>query len=54
MSKLSAVSRISDLLEGCCATEDIDFDGSAADERTWCCNFNLVILGEAAKHILRR
>ncbi|MCX6669737.1 MAG: DUF86 domain-containing protein [Methanothrix sp.] len=33
-------------------TEDIDFDQFAADERTYdAVIFNLVILGEAAKHV---
>lgn len=33
-------------------TEDIDFDKFAADERTYgAVIFNLVILGEAAKHV---
>jgi hypothetical protein len=36
-------------------TEDIDFDKFAADKRTYdAVIFNLVILGEAAKHDLLR
>ena len=36
-------------------TEDVGFDQFAADEKTYDAVIsNLVILGEAAKHILRR